>query len=158
MNARRILIAFIVIAVLAAFAFILLRPQDTQVDLESEDDGEVLLEDNMNNDSILEGDTESQDESMMLDVTTINMTGNNFSFDPSVIKVKVGEKVKVVLNAVDMPHDFVVDELDVRTDIAQPGETVEVEFTATEVGEYEYYCSVGQHRANGMVGTLTVTE
>jgi len=152
MDARRILIAVIAIAVLAAFAFIFLRPEDTQIDIEAEDDGEILLEDNSNNDEVVEDDT------MMQEVTTIDMTGNDFSFDPSEINVKVGEKVRVVLNAVDMPHDFVVDELDVKTKTAQPGETVEVEFTATEAGEYEYYCSVGEHRANGMVGTLTVSE
>jgi len=31
-----------------------------------------------------------------------------------------------------------------------------VEFTADTPGEFEYYCSVGQHRANGQVGKLIV--
>jgi len=31
-----------------------------------------------------------------------------------------------------------------------------VTFVADKAGEYEFYCSVGQHRANGMVGKLIV--
>jgi hypothetical protein len=31
-----------------------------------------------------------------------------------------------------------------------------VEFTADKAGTFEYYCSVGNHRAMGMKGTLTV--
>ena len=31
-----------------------------------------------------------------------------------------------------------------------------VEFTVDKTGTFEYYCSVGQHRANGMVGNLIV--
>ena len=92
------------------------------------------------------------------DVKIIKMEGVNFRFTPSEIKVKLGDKVRVVLTAVDMPHDFNLDELGVNGEVAQPGETVEVEFTADQVGRFEYYCSVGQHRANGMVGKLTVTE
>ena len=90
------------------------------------------------------------------DVKIIKMEGVNFRFTPSEIKVKLGDKVRVVLTAVDMPHDFDLAELNVDGPLTQPGETSEVEFTASKAGEFEYYCSVGQHRANGMVGKLTV--
>ena len=86
----------------------------------------------------------------------VNLEGNKFRFSQSEIKVKLGDKVRVVLTAVDMPHDFDLDEFGVNGEVAQPGETVEVEFTADQVGRFEYYCSVGKHRANGMVGTLVV--
>jgi len=88
----------------------------------------------------------------------INVEGENFSFIPNEIRVKVGEKVKVVFTSNDMTHDFVVDELNIRTPITQAGDTAEVEFSADTPGEYEFYCSVGQHRANGMFGTLIVEE
>lgn len=45
-----------------------------------------------------------------------------------------------------------------KTTQVNTGATTSVEFVADQVGNFEYYCSVGQHRANGMVGTLTVTE
>lgn len=92
------------------------------------------------------------------DVTVIKMEGNKFRFSQPEIKVKLGDKVKVVLTAVDMPHNFDLEELNVNGPIAQPGKTTIVEFTASELGVFEYFCSVGQHRANGMVGRLIVTE
>jgi len=53
-------------------------------------------------------------------------------------------------------HDFVIDEFNVRTpQLKNPG-TASVTFTADKVGTFEYYCSVGQHRVNGMVGKLIV--
>jgi plastocyanin len=89
-------------------------------------------------------------------VKVIEVSGNNFRFNPATITVNKGDRVRVVLTSVDMQHDFNVDELDVDGPIAVAGEKSEVEFTADQAGKFEYYCSVGQHRANGMVGTLTV--
>lgn len=89
-------------------------------------------------------------------VKTINLEGKNYTFNPKEIKVKKGEKVKVVLKVADMQHDFVVDELNARTKVGKTGETVEVEFTPNIAGEFEYYCSVGDHRAKGMTGTIIV--
>lgn len=89
-------------------------------------------------------------------VKTFTLEGGGFRFTPNEIRVKKGDKVKVVLNVLDMQHDFVVDELDIRTKIGKAGETVEVEFTANTAGEFEFYCSVGSHRAQGMVGTFIV--
>ena len=72
--------------------------------------------------------------------------------------VKKGDKVKVIMNSVDMMHDFVIDELNIKSAIAKSGSSAEVEFTADKVGSFEFYCSVGSHRKMGMVGTLVVTE
>jgi nitrite reductase (NO-forming) len=57
-----------------------------------------------------------------------------------------------------MSHDFVIDELGVQSDKVNNGETATVQFVADKVGTFEYYCSVGNHRAMGMVGKLIVTE
>ncbi len=40
---------------------------------------------------------------------------------------------------------------------APPGGSGVLEFTPTEAGEYEYYCTVPGHKEAGMVGTLVVT-
>jgi len=98
-------------------------------------------------------DAMSQDE-----VREIIVEGSNFKFAPTAITVKKGEKVKLVFKNSGGMHDFVVDELDVRTKIIASGATDTVEFTASEVGTFEFYCSVGTHRAMGMVGKITVTE
>jgi heme/copper-type cytochrome/quinol oxidase subunit 2 len=86
------------------------------------------------------------------------MEAGSFYYSPNEIRVKKGETVKIVMKSVDMMHDFNIDELDVKLPITKSGETNSVEFTADTVGEFEFYCSVGQHRANGQVGTLIVEE
>jgi plastocyanin len=105
-------------------------------------------------------DTTVSEANMMTEsgVVVVEMTGNQFRFSQSEIKVKLGDKVRVVLTSVDMPHDFDLDELSVNGPVGQPGETTEVEFVDSKLGEFEYYCSVGQHRKNGMIGKLVVTE
>ena len=88
----------------------------------------------------------------------VEIEAGSFYYKPNVIEVKRGEKVKITMKSVDMMHDFVIDELGVKMPIVKSGNMGEVEFTADQVGEFEFYCSVGQHRANGQVGTLKVTE
>ncbi len=95
---------------------------------------------------------------METEVRTITIEAGAFYYKPSSITVKKGEKVKVVLNSKDMMHNFVVDELGITAPITKGGETSTFEFTADKAGTFEYYCSVGQHRKNGQVGTLVVTE
>lgn len=89
-------------------------------------------------------------------VKVIEIEGGSFYFKPNEIRVKVGDKVKVTLKAVDMMHDFVIDELDVKTEVTKSGSTSSVEFTADTAGTFEFYCSVGEHRLRGMVGKLIV--
>lgn len=90
------------------------------------------------------------------DAVTFNVSGVNFAFDPKEMKVKKGQKVTVNFTSDMGFHDFVIDELNVRTpQLKSPG-TASVTFTADKVGTFEYYCSVGQHRLNGMVGKLIV--
>jgi nitrosocyanin len=89
-------------------------------------------------------------------VVTINLEAGSFYYKPDQIKVKKGDKVKLVMTSKDMMHDFVIDELGVKLPITKAGSTNTVEFTASEAGTFEFYCSVGQHRAQGQVGTLIV--
>ena len=54
-------------------------------------------------------------------------------------------------------HDFVIDELNVKTPIVQTGETAVVEFVVPNTpGTFNYYCGVANHRQLGMEGTLTI--
>lgn len=103
-------------------------------------------------------ETASDSPAMAADVKVVEIEGGAFYYKPNEIRVKKGEKVKVVMKSVDMMHDFVIDELGVKMPIAKSGETGTVEFTADQAGTYEFYCSVGQHRAQGQVGKLIVEE
>lgn len=86
------------------------------------------------------------------------LDSSEFKFDIKTITVKSGDTVKLTLtNSGKMPHDWVVDEFTgAKTKKITNGQTDTITFVADKVGTYEYYCSVGQHRANGMVGKLIV--
>ncbi|MDO8471136.1 MAG: cupredoxin domain-containing protein [bacterium] len=79
-----------------------------------------------------------------------------FSFSPSTISVNKGDTVKITVKNVNGTHDFKIDEFNVSTRTLNIGETQTITFVADKTGSFEYYCSVGNHRAMGMVGTLTV--
>lgn len=84
------------------------------------------------------------------------VTGKSFSFDIKEMKVKKGDKVKVTFINAEGFHDWKLDEFNVATKQIAAGQSETVEFTADKTGTFEYYCSVGQHRKNGMSGKLIV--
>ena len=115
------------------------------------DDGDTMME---KDGEAMEGDH------MMMDgeVKVFTIEGSNFKFVPNTMTVKKGDTVRVVFKNVGGFHDFVIDEFDVATAQINGGAEEAVEFVADKAGTFEYYCSVGSHREQGMVGTLTVTE
>jgi plastocyanin len=91
----------------------------------------------------------------------VPIVADEFSFDPSTFAVPSGSAVSVELSNVgNAPHDivFVLDSGRVeQSNRIRNGETTTLSFTApVPPGAYEYYCSVGDHKEQGMVGTLTV--
>lgn len=89
-------------------------------------------------------------------VKEFTVMGSAFKFEPATLTVNKGDKVKITFKNLGGTHDFVIDELDVNTQTIQSGQDETVEFTASEAGSFEYYCSVGNHRQMGMKGTLVV--
>lgn len=87
---------------------------------------------------------------------TFDISGRNFAFDVTELRVKEGDTVTVNFTSASGFHDWVVDEFAAATDQISAGKTTSVTFVADQKGSFEYYCSVGSHRANGMVGTLIV--
>jgi len=86
----------------------------------------------------------------------IEVEGGAFYFKPNEVRVKAGESVTIKFSSVDMQHDFVIDDLDIRTEVLPGGQSEEITFVPEAPGEYEFYCSVASHRAQGMAGTLIV--
>ena len=107
------------------------------------------------------GERDSAEESLSADVT-IAMTGENFKFvvdgkDNPDITVSEGDIVTVEFSSTQGFHDFVIDELDAATAKVREADGVtSVTFLALEAGSYEYYCSVGSHREQGMFGSFIV--
>jgi cytochrome c oxidase subunit II len=86
----------------------------------------------------------------------ITLTANNFKFDMNEIKVKKGDTIKLTLKNIEGFHDWRVDEFKANTKVLKAGESETITFVADKSGTFEYYCSVGQHRAMGMKGNLIV--
>lgn len=89
-------------------------------------------------------------------VKEFTLTGKNFEFSMDEIRVNKGDTVRINFTSESGFHDWVVDEFDAATAQLRDGESDSIEFVANEAGEFEYYCSVGRHRENGMVGKLIV--
>lgn len=79
-------------------------------------------------------------------------------FTPDSLTFRTGAPITIVLSSLDGSHSFAVEGLDVRSDEADSGQSVIVEFLVNEPGQYEFYCAHGDHREKGMTGHLTITR
>ncbi|PIY93208.1 MAG: hypothetical protein COY69_02860 [Candidatus Magasanikbacteria bacterium CG_4_10_14_0_8_um_filter_32_14] len=82
--------------------------------------------------------------------------GKNISYNLKEMKVKKGDKVKVTFVNSEGFHDWRLDGYNVGTKQISVGQSETVEFIADKVGTFEYFCSVGKHRAMGMKGNFIV--
>lgn len=155
MNKQTLLILGIVIIVLLGGAAFLMRSPATNRAVPADDamvEETVVMDEEASSPSAL-----SEDEAMMESgVKEFEVTGVPFSFSVKEMRVKQGDTVRVTFTNGEGMHDWVLDEFDVRTEVLEAGASETVEFVADAAGEFEYYCSVGNHRAQGMVGKLIV--
>ena len=115
----------------------------TPIEIETKD-GEVIVG----------GDAVVQEQ--MAGKVSFTVLGSNFAYDLNEITVKEGDEVTINFRSAGGFHDWVVDEFNAATEKVQTDGETSVTFVADKKGTFEFYCSVGSHRANGMVGTLTV--
>ncbi len=106
----------------------------------------------------VQADRELTTEEPVEEIKTFAISGKNFTFSQKEIRVKKGDRVKIDFTSTDGFHDWVIDEFNAATEKVNTGGSTSVEFIADQVGTFEYYCSVGQHRTMGMVGNLVVEE
>jgi len=91
------------------------------------------------------------------EVREILIEGDEFAFTPSTITVEEGEKIALTFrNVGTFPHNFMIDELGVKSATIEGGEEDVVEFVADQGGAFAFYCSVGNHRQQGMEGEVSV--
>ena len=91
-------------------------------------------------------------------VKEIHITNIGLAFDLKEIKVRVGDTLRITYTNGGGIHDLIIDEFNVGTQKLRKNKSETIEFKVTKAGKYEYYCSVGNHRAMGMWGTLVVVE
>jgi plastocyanin len=110
----------------------------------------------------IEKETESssiEEDTSLSNSTEINLAMENYTFSEKEITAKAGSTITVKLTSKDGMHDFVIDELMVKSKALADGQAqdVEIKIPADAGGKtYEFYCSIGQHRKMGMIGKLII--
>jgi plastocyanin len=92
----------------------------------------------------------------MGDIKQIEITASNFKFEPDSFAVNVGDTVSISFKNTEGFHDFAIDEFKVKSKTIEAGAVEQITFVADKKGTFQFYCSIGQHKAMGMVGTLVV--
>jgi plastocyanin len=89
--------------------------------------------------------------------TAVELVATEFAFDPDSVEVdEAGETTFRLANEGEFPHALEIEGGDLEeTEEIGPGETTELT-VELEPREYELYCPVGDHREQGMEGTLVV--
>jgi uncharacterized cupredoxin-like copper-binding protein len=89
---------------------------------------------------------------------TITITESEFKLSPATVKVdRTGVYTFHVVNDGTTTHALEVEGhgLETETEPLSPGSSADLRVELPEDGEYELYCPVGNHREQGMEGTLT---
>jgi len=83
----------------------------------------------------------------------IEVVARRFAFEPAVIEVERGERVRLVLHSEDVTHGLEIDGYGVKVEIPRGGERVSVEFVAERSGTFRFrcteYCGSGHRRMRG---------
>ncbi len=110
---------------------------------------------------------------------SITVTAKSLKFDTATIEVVAGQPVKLTFQNNDsLDHDFSIMEIPMQMIatampmgghdmpgvtgqpqlhmLATTGQSNTLEFTPTEPGTYEFFCTVPGHKEAGMVGQLVV--
>ena len=91
-------------------------------------------------------------------VHEIQMTAKKYEFNPSTVTVKKGERVKLLITALDKDHGIKIEAFGV-SQVLKKGEPATVEFTADKAGEFPFVCSKFCGFGHGkMKGKLVVEE
>ena len=113
------------------------------------------LEDDSTSDNDSDDSTTTDDSSTV--AKNISVKAFSYGYLPTTLTLTKGEKVKFEVTSLDVDHTFTIDDLDINVQV-KGGQTSTLEFTPTEIGEYEYYSSISGQKDSGMKGTLTVEE
>jgi len=160
MKPLHLIIGAVIIVIAAVALFVVQAPTAEPVDAPLQQEMPTMDGiDEVTEMEVLE-EAPSSEESVTTDAPsnekTFTVSGTNFAYDMAEIRVTEGDTVTINFSSADGFHDWVVDAFNAATEKVRPGTPTSVTFVADKAGSYEYYCSVGNHRANGMVGTLIV--
>ena len=75
------------------------------------------------------------------EVKEFRMTAKQFSFVPETIEVNKGDKVRLIVTSIDVPHGIAIPEYGINERL-DPGKPVTIEFIADKQGTFTAFCSV----------------
>ena len=133
-------------------------------------------------DVVLHDDHDAVDGDIV-EITLKAVEGGHWGFDPDVIEVRLGQRVRLtLLNDGNAEHDVEIAGLladhiqfegggagheapggghhdaELVAAHAMPGTTASVMFTPLEAGEFEFVCTLPGHKEAGMAGKIIVTS
>ena len=92
------------------------------------------------------------------EIHEVTMTAKNYEFDPGVVTVKKGDKVRLIITATDRDHGIKVEAFNIDQ-VLKKGNPTTIEFTTDKAGTFEFkcsvYCGMGHRK---MKGKLVVEE
>ena len=74
-------------------------------------------------------------------VKEFKMTAKQFAFEPSTIEVNKGDRVRLIVTSIDVPHGIAIPEYGINERL-DPGQPKTIEFTAEKEGTFTTFCSV----------------
>ncbi len=97
----------------------------------------------------------------VLSIAAVGAYPFNPALDPPRFEVKAGSTVSITYTNDDMNplvgHDLRISGVDEQTPNLANGESAELTFVVDlEPGEYPYWCTIGNHREQGMEGVMVV--
>lgn len=116
----------------------------------------LTAKENKNSNSIINKNQPARSQDEQRTIKEFALEASNFKYSLTEMRTRQGETVRVTLINKEGFHDFVIDEFNAATKQIKAGEQETIEFTTTQKGQFEYYCSVGSHRQLGMKGILIV--
>ena len=91
-------------------------------------------------------------------VHEFKMTARKYQFDPNTLTVRKGEKVRLVITALDRDHGFKLEAFGINQKLIK-GDPTTIEFTADKAGTFPFQCSEFCGLGHGrMKGKLVVEE
>ena len=79
-------------------------------------------------------------------VRVIEIKAYQFYFEPTEIIVNKGEKIKLIVHSMDIPHGFEIEGFEIEgydiNTVIRKGSPLEIEFVADEAGIWEFICTI----------------
>ncbi len=90
------------------------------------------------------------------EVKEFTIRESNFKLDPETITVNKGDTVRITVINDEGMHNLFIEDYNERTSTMSAGDNDVIEFIADKTGTFDMWCEVGNHRGQGMEGTLIV--